>query len=81
VIGLLPLSGSDAASEARLGSGIEIDNPAVQVVRLRLEPHAAIPMHPLTDRVVVFLTDAHLRLSFPTAISGKSTTAAARRFG
>lgn len=45
--------------------GVEIDNPAVQVVRIHVGAHAKIPMHTVTPRVVVFLTDAHLRLTFP----------------
>jgi quercetin dioxygenase-like cupin family protein len=44
---------------------IEIDNHAVEVIRIRMSPHQKIPMHEVTSRVVVFLTDAHLRLTFP----------------
>jgi quercetin dioxygenase-like cupin family protein len=46
-------------------SGAEIDNDAVQVVRIHMSSHQKIPMHTVTPRVVVFLTDAHLRLTFP----------------
>jgi quercetin dioxygenase-like cupin family protein len=65
LIGLSQLSGTNAVAEDRLPFKIEIDNPAVQVMRVRLEPHAVIPMHELADRVVVFLTDAHMRMTFP----------------
>jgi quercetin dioxygenase-like cupin family protein len=43
----------------------ELDNPAVTVIRIRMAPHAKTPEHDVTPRVVVWLTDAHLRLSFP----------------
>lgn len=39
----------------------ELDNDAVQVVRIRMAPHEKVPMHDVTPRVVVWLTDAHLR--------------------
>jgi quercetin dioxygenase-like cupin family protein len=65
LIGLILRIGSNVDAEDRLPFRVEIDNPAVQVIKLRLEAHASIPMHDLTDRVVVFLTDAHMRLTFP----------------
>jgi quercetin dioxygenase-like cupin family protein len=37
----------------------------VTVIRLRLAPHQKIPMHDVTPRAVVWLTDARLRLTFP----------------
>ncbi len=43
----------------------ELDNDAVTVVRVRMAPHAKTPEHDVTPRVVVWLTDAHLRLTFP----------------
>jgi hypothetical protein len=39
----------------------EIDNETVQVLRIHLGPHEKVPMHDVTPRVVVWLTDAHLR--------------------
>ena len=44
---------------------VEFENPHVTVVRIQLAAHAKIPMHEVTPRVVVFLTDAHLRMTFP----------------
>jgi hypothetical protein len=38
-----------------------LDNTSVSVVRIRMAPHEKTPMHDLTGRVVVWLTDAHLR--------------------
>lgn len=42
----------------------EIDNALVTVVRIRLAPHQKVPMHEVSARVVVWLTDAELRLTF-----------------
>ena len=38
-----------------------LENDTVQVLRIRLEPHAKIPAHDVTPRVVVYLTDEHFR--------------------
>jgi hypothetical protein len=43
----------------------EFENESVQVVRMTIGPHAKLPMHDLTARVVVPLTDQDLRLTFP----------------
>jgi quercetin dioxygenase-like cupin family protein len=43
---------------------MELQNEAVEVVRIRLAPHERLPMHEVTPRVVVWLTDAHLRDTF-----------------
>jgi hypothetical protein len=42
-----------------------LDNEAVQVLRIHLDAHEKIPMHDVTPRVVVWLTDAHLRATLP----------------
>jgi beta-alanine degradation protein BauB len=50
---------------------VEIDNPQVRVVRAGMRGKQQVPMHEhVPNRVVVFLTDAHLRV---TDESGKST--------
>ena len=41
-----------------------IDNALVTVLRIRLAPHQKVPMHEVSARVVVWLTDAELRLTF-----------------
>ena len=47
------------------GSGpeakLELQNEAVHVLRIRIAPREHIPMHEVTPRVVVWLTDAQLR--------------------
>jgi hypothetical protein len=36
----------------------------MEVLRIRLDPHEKTPMHQVTPRLVVWLTDAHLWDSF-----------------
>jgi quercetin dioxygenase-like cupin family protein len=43
----------------------EFETESVRVVRVTIGPHAKLPMHDLTARVVVLLTDQDLRLTFP----------------
>jgi len=43
---------------------VELDNKALTVVRIRLAPHEKTPMHDLTARLVVWLSDADLRDTF-----------------
>ena len=47
----------------------ELDNQTVTVIRIRMAPHATTPVHDVTPRVVVWLTDAHLRLTFADGTS------------
>ena len=53
------------SGQAAVGPTVELENERVTVIRLRMEPHQKIPMHDVTPRVVVWLTDATLRLTFP----------------
>jgi len=43
----------------------EFDNAAMLVFRIRLAPHEKIAMHELSARLVIWLTDAHLRDTKP----------------
>ena len=43
----------------------EIDNDAVLVLRIRLAPHEKTGMHDVSARLVVWLTDAHIRDTKP----------------
>jgi hypothetical protein len=43
----------------------EINNEAVLVLRIRLAPHERTGMHDVTARLVVWLTDAHIRDTKP----------------
>jgi hypothetical protein len=45
---------------------VEFENEAIIVVRVRMAPHEKTPMHDITSaRLVVWLTDAHLRDTNP----------------
>jgi quercetin dioxygenase-like cupin family protein len=63
-----------ARSEAQIHAvpgpsmSVELENEAVSVLRVRLAPHERTAMHELTPRVVVWLTDAHLK---DTSADGK----------
>ncbi len=51
----------------------EIANASVVVLRIRVPAHAVIPQHDVTPRVVVWLTDARLKLTFPDGTSREET--------
>ena len=45
---------------------IEFENESVQVIRVRIGPHEKLPMHEITTpRVLVLLTDEHLKVTLP----------------
>ena len=44
---------------------VEFENDAIRVLRIRMAPHEKTPMHEITARFVVWLTDAHLRDTAP----------------
>ncbi|HKA74826.1 MAG TPA: hypothetical protein VKE26_23685 [Xanthobacteraceae bacterium] len=48
---------------------IVFENDAIRVLRIRMEPHEKTPMHEITARLVVWLTDAHLRDTAPDGSS------------
>jgi beta-alanine degradation protein BauB len=43
---------------------VELENDSIVVLRIRLDPHEKTPMHEVSPRVVVWLTDSHLRDTF-----------------
>jgi hypothetical protein len=43
---------------------IEFENESILVLRIRLDPHEKTPMHQVSPRIFVWLTDAHLRDTF-----------------
>jgi len=60
-----------ALSQAELPKGpahfkIEFENESILVLRIRLDPHEKTPMHQVSPRIVVWLTDAHLRDTLQT---------------
>lgn len=44
---------------------VEIDNPWVRVLRVRIGPHEKVPMHEHPASVAVYLTDLHERVTTP----------------
>src|SRR5262249_23329016 len=45
---------------------VEFENESIVVVRIRMAPHEKTPMHDIASaRLVVWLTDAHLRDTHP----------------
>jgi quercetin dioxygenase-like cupin family protein len=56
--GLAQVPGGTAPQEP---GKIEFENDAITVVRMHMAPHATTPMHDMTARLVIWLTDARLR--------------------
>jgi hypothetical protein len=63
----VPPQPSSAASPAGPADAkVEFENEAIIVVRVRMAPHEKTPMHDIASaRLVVWLTDAHLRDTRP----------------
>ena len=67
----------------------ELDNRQVRVLRINIPAHAQVPMHDVTPRVVIWLTEAHLKMTFPDGTTREEShhpgevgwTASARHFG
>jgi hypothetical protein len=73
---LPPSSGLPSSGPA--GAKVEFENQSVVVVRVRMAPHEKTPMHDITSaRLVVWLTDVHLRDTHPDG----STNETHRRAG
>ena len=47
------------------GFKTEFENEFLEVVRISIGPHEKIPMHDVTPRAVVLLTDQDLKITFP----------------
>jgi hypothetical protein len=47
------------------GQRVELDNPSVLVLRMSLGPHEKTGMHDVSARLVIWLTEAHLRDTKP----------------
>jgi len=55
----------ERATHAGPGFKLEFENEFVQVVRITIAPHAKLPMHDLTPRAIVLLTDQDLKITLP----------------
>jgi beta-alanine degradation protein BauB len=49
---------------------VEVENDSFVVLRIRMRPHEKTPMHDVSPRLVIWLTDVHLRDTHP---DGQST--------
>ena len=63
----VPMAGQSPHSAPHGGPPSEVfaDNDQVQVLRFRLAAHATTPLHEMTPRVVVWITDANLQMMAP----------------
>jgi quercetin dioxygenase-like cupin family protein len=43
----------------------ELENDVVQVVRIIIGPHVKVPIHRISPRVIVWMSNGYLRLTFP----------------
>jgi hypothetical protein len=64
---------SAAPSGGPADAKVEFQNDSVVVVRIRMAPHEKTPMHDIaTARLVVWLTDAHLRDTHPDGTTNET---------
>lgn len=55
-------------------ASVDFENARLRIVRVRLPAHEKIPMHSHPDRVVINLTDVHVKITLPDGTSGESDT-------
>jgi hypothetical protein len=61
-----PSHGAAAPRTGPTNAVVEFENETIVVVRIRMAPHEKTPMHDIASaRLVVWLTDAHLRDTHP----------------
>lgn len=67
--------GTDSHHPAGPPGDVELilDNASVQVLRIRIAPHEKTPMHDVTPRVVVWLSDAHFVDGLPDGSTREET--------
>ena len=76
--GTHPMPSSAPPPAGPADAKVEFENESIIVVRMRIAPHEKTPMHDITSaRLVVWLTDAHLRDTHPDG----STNETHRRAG
>src|SRR5262245_32603130 len=64
-----PHGSADNSRSGKAPAIVEFENEKVQVLRIRVAPHATIPMHDMTERVVIWLTPANLKITLPDGTS------------
>lgn len=62
---VMPLRAQDPVKVDPKHYKVEIDNDQLRVLRIRVGPHEKTPMHEHLARVVVFLTDHHIKTTSP----------------
>jgi hypothetical protein len=61
-----PSHGAAIPQPGPVNAVVEFENESIVVLRIRMAPHEKTPMHDITSaRLVVWLTDAHLRDTHP----------------
>jgi hypothetical protein len=60
-----PATAHEPASSGPAGMKVELDNDTVLVLRIRLAHREKTPIHDMSSRLVVWLTKAKLRDTFP----------------
>jgi hypothetical protein len=72
--GAHPLQPSSAPAPAGPADAkVEFENESIIVIRVRMAPHEKTPMHDITSaRLVVWLTDAHLRDTHPDSTANET---------
>jgi hypothetical protein len=66
----------DIVTADPIHASIDFEDARLRIVRVRLPPREKIPMHSHPDRVVVNLTDVHVKITLPDGTSGESDTPA-----
>jgi hypothetical protein len=61
----MPSHGTAIPQAGPANAVVEFENESITVVRVRMAPHEKTPMHEISARLVVWLTDAHLRDTRP----------------
>jgi hypothetical protein len=61
----MPSHGTAIPQAGPASAVVEFENESITVVRVRMAPHERTPMHDISARLVVWLTDAHLRDTHP----------------
>jgi beta-alanine degradation protein BauB len=64
-----PHGAREAAQIGPANAKVELDNESLLVLRIHLGPHEKTPMHEVSPRLVVWITDAHLKDTFQDGTS------------
>lgn len=71
-LALVAQDAHNSAHEGHAGKSpgtVEFENEKVKVLRMHVAPHGTVPMHDITERVVIWLTPANLKVTLPDGTS------------